>query len=182
MTLPSRRWVLAPYLDLPIADDGDEVDRSARRTRCQHGFSRGGPAAGRILSTNGSGRVRQAMRKRPRCRSGCAGLATISAMPRERWSITKSIAARADRERFIRIARERGYCRMLHEHHSTFEVLTKVAIANVRISVCATAARLDVRLAREERRLAIARGMHDGLRRPSSSGAPSTVIPMADPD
>ena len=71
--------------------------------------------------------------------------------------------ARADRERFIRVSRERGRCRMLHEKHSAFEVVTKNAIAWVRLRVArATGASIE-RIAREERRAAVARGMFDGL-------------------
>jgi GT2 family glycosyltransferase len=72
--------------------------------------------------------------------------------------------SRADRDRFIRIARERGYCRMLHEHHSMFEILTKEAIASVRLTIAQMMGAPVARLAREERRLAVARGMHDALR------------------
>ena len=70
---------------------------------------------------------------------------------------------RADRERFLRISRERGRCRMLHEEHSAWEVIRKNFIAWVRLTI-ARSLRADLpRLAREERRLAIARGMFDGL-------------------
>jgi GT2 family glycosyltransferase len=72
-------------------------------------------------------------------------------------------AARANRERFIRIARERGRCRMLHEKHSALDVIVKNAIAQVRLRVAQlTGASLE-RIAREERRVAVARGMFDGL-------------------
>jgi GT2 family glycosyltransferase len=71
--------------------------------------------------------------------------------------------ARANRERFIRIARERGRCRMLHEKHSAADVILKNAIAMMRLRI-AQLMRSDIaRIAREERRLAIARGMFDGL-------------------
>jgi GT2 family glycosyltransferase len=74
-------------------------------------------------------------------------------------------AARADRVRFIRIARERGFCRMLHENHSAFEVMTKVGIATLRLAIAQMLRAPIPRMAREERRWAIARGMYDGLRR-----------------
>jgi len=72
-------------------------------------------------------------------------------------------AARANRERFIRIARERGRCRMLHEKHSTLEVIAKNAIALARLRIARLTGAGMARIAREERRLAVARGMFDGL-------------------
>ena len=71
--------------------------------------------------------------------------------------------SRADRERFIRIARERGRCRMLHEKHSAMEVIIKNAVALGRLRVAQLIGAGLPRIAREERRLAIARGMFDGL-------------------
>ncbi|MBV8775465.1 MAG: hypothetical protein JO166_24495, partial [Deltaproteobacteria bacterium] len=71
---------------------------------------------------------------------------------------------RAMRKRFIRVARERGYCRTLHEHHSQTEVAIKIVIAAMRL-VLTRALKAPVgRIAREERRLAVAQGMRDGLR------------------
>ena len=43
--------------------------------------------------------------------------------------------SRANRERFIRIARERGRCRMLHEKHSAVDVIVKNAIAMTRLRI-----------------------------------------------
>ncbi len=71
--------------------------------------------------------------------------------------------SRANRDRFIRIARERGRCRMLHEKHSTLDVITKNAIATTRLRIAQVTGAGIARIAREERRLAIARGMFDGL-------------------
>jgi GT2 family glycosyltransferase len=71
--------------------------------------------------------------------------------------------ARANRERFIRIARERGRCRMLHEKHSSLDVILKNAIAMTRLRIAQLTGAGLARIAREERRLAIARGMFDGL-------------------
>jgi GT2 family glycosyltransferase len=71
--------------------------------------------------------------------------------------------ARANRERFIRIARERGRCRMIHEQHSALEVIGKNAVAIARLSFAKLIGAGLPRIAREERRLAIARGMFDGL-------------------
>ncbi len=76
-------------------------------------------------------------------------------------------AARADRDRFIYVARERGYCRMLHERHSRFEIWSKEMVASIRLTVAQTTGASTARLAREERSLAIARGMHDALHRNS---------------
>ena len=52
-------------------------------------------------------------------------------------------ASRADRERFIRIARERGYCRMIHEQHSAYEVWTKEIIAAMRLTIARASRRTD---------------------------------------
>ena len=71
--------------------------------------------------------------------------------------------SRANRERFIRIARERGRCRMLHEKHSALDVITKNAIAFTRLRIAQLTGAGLPRIAREERRLGIARGMFDGL-------------------
>ena len=172
---------LAPYLDLPIADDGDEVIEVRGVLGANMAFradalyqvgpfdERLGPgAAGHEEETEMSQRLRRAG-----YHIGYAPRALV---------YHEVDPARADRTRFIRIARERGFCRMLHEHHSTLDVLTKLVIANVRMVLARLLRAATPRLAREERRLAIARGMHDGLRRPSSGGAPSTVIPMAGQD
>ena len=70
---------------------------------------------------------------------------------------------RADRDRFIRISRERGRCRMLHETHSALEVITKNAIAWTRLTIARSLRAGLPRIAREERRLAVAHGMFDGL-------------------
>jgi GT2 family glycosyltransferase len=72
--------------------------------------------------------------------------------------------ARADRARFIRIARERGRCRMIHGHHSRTEVLMGVALAGLRLGVARALRASGERLAREDRRFATALGMLDGLR------------------
>ena len=72
--------------------------------------------------------------------------------------------ARADRARFLRIARERGRCRMLHESHRTLSVLADNAVAALRVWIARILGAGPRRLAREERRLAVAQGMLDGLR------------------
>jgi len=157
------------YLDLPISDHGDQVVEvrgvlganmafraSALR---QIGFfdERLGPgAAGHEEETEISQRLRSAG-----LRIGYAPQAVV-------WHEVDP--ARADRGRFIRIARERGYCRMLHEHHSNFEIFRKEVVASIRLTVARTIGAPVERVAREERRLAIARGMHDGLRDRSRAG------------
>ena len=71
--------------------------------------------------------------------------------------------ARADRARFIRIARERGRCRMLHERHRWIEVLWNVAYAGIGLSLAQRIGASGERMARADRRLATALGMLDGL-------------------
>jgi glucosyl-dolichyl phosphate glucuronosyltransferase len=164
---------LAPYLDLPIADDGEQVIEvrgvlganmafRAEALRSVGPFDeRLGPgAAGHEEETEMSNRLRQAG-----YRIGYAPRATV---------YHEVDASRADRERFIRIARERGFCRMIHERHSAADIITKLAIANVRIILVRLFHAPVSRIAREERRLAIARGMHDGLRQ-QHRNARSTV-------
>jgi GT2 family glycosyltransferase len=160
----AKAGAMAPYLDLPIADHGDEVIevrgvlganmafRAAALRQVGSFDERLGPgAAGHEEETEMSQRLRR------------AGL-HIGYAPRALvWHEVD--ASRANRERFIRIARERGYCRMLHEEHSAYEVWTKEIVAAVRLAVARAAGASIPRLAREERRLAIARGMHDGLPR-----------------
>jgi GT2 family glycosyltransferase len=164
----------APYLDLPIADHGNRVVevrgvlganmafRAAALRQVGPFDERLGPgAAGHEEETEMSQRLRRA-----RLRIGYAPLALV-------WHEVD--AARADRDRFIRIARERGYCRMLHEHHSTFEIWRKELIASIRLTVARslTIGATTARLAREERRLAIAHGMHDALRDSSRDRPPA---------
>jgi GT2 family glycosyltransferase len=154
----------APYLDLPIADDGGEAIEvrgvlGANMAFRAEALRRVGPfderlgpgAAGHEEETEISQRLRRAA-----YRIGYVPGALV---------YHEVDAARADRVRFIRIARERGFCRMLHERHSGFEVMTKVGIASVRLAIAKTLRASIPRIAREERRLAIALGMFDGLRR-----------------
>lgn len=155
--------VMAPYLDLPIADHGELVIevrgvlganmafRATALRQVGRFDERLGPgAAGHEEETEISQRLRRAG-----MHIGYAPQALV------RHEVD---AARADRERFIRIARERGYCRMLHERHSIYEIWTKEIIASARLVVAQTVGASIERVAREERRLAIARGMRDGLR------------------
>jgi GT2 family glycosyltransferase len=154
-----ERWV---YLDLPIVDHGEHVCevrgvlganmafRAAVLRQVGPFDERLGPGAGgHEEETEMSARIRRAG-----CRIGYAPRALV---------YHEVDPARADRERFIRIARERGRCRMIHERHSATDVLSKNAIAWTRLAF-ARALHLDPeRIAREERRLAVARGMFDGL-------------------
>ncbi len=78
---------------------------------------------------------------------------------------------RADRARFIRIARERGRCRMIHEPHSRFDVTLKNLIASTRLALASILRVSAERRAREERALAVARGMLDAL---NAEPTPST--------
>ena len=160
---------MAPYLDLPIADHGDSVIEvrgvlganmafRASAFRQVGGFDeRLGPgAAGHEEETEMSQRMRRAG-----LHIGYAPCALV-------WHEVDP--ERADRQRFIRIARERGYCRMLHEEHSRVEVWTKEAVAYFRLTITGMSGAPIPRRAREERRLAIAQGMHDGLRARTNKG------------
>jgi GT2 family glycosyltransferase len=161
---PSRLGPVAPYLDLPLVDHGDKVVevrgvlganmafRAAALMRIGPFFDeRLGPgAAGHEEETEISQRLRLAG-----LRIGYAPRALV---------YHEVDPARADRARFIRISRERGYCRTLHEFHSASDVAVKIAIASVRLAVARAIRSRPDRIAREERRLAIALGMRDGLR------------------
>jgi GT2 family glycosyltransferase len=153
---------MAVYLDLPIADDGDQVIEVRGVLGANMGFratalrqvgpfdERLGPGAGgHEEETEMSARLRRAG-----FRIGYAPKALVY------HEVDRS---RADRERFIRISRERGRCRMLHEKHSAIEVIVKNAVAFGRLRVAQLIGAGLPRIAREERRLAIARGMFDGL-------------------
>ncbi|HUY26554.1 MAG TPA: glycosyltransferase [Candidatus Binataceae bacterium] len=153
------KWV---YLDLPIFDYGDKVIevrgviganmafRAAAIARAGPFDERLGPGAcGHEEETEMSARLGRAG-----FRIGYAPAATV---------YHEVDPARADRERFIRISRERGRCRMLHETHSAVEVLGKNAIAWIRLRAARIAGASAERIAREERRAAVAHGMFDGL-------------------
>src|ERR1700687_4738899 len=152
----------APYLDLPIADHGDRVIevrgvlganmafRAAALRQVGPFDERLGPGAcGHEEETEMSARLLAAG-----FRIGYAPEALVY------HEVDRS---RADRARFIRISRERGRCRMIHEKHSATEVIIKNAIALTRLRLAQLVGAGLPRIAREERRLAIARGMFDGL-------------------
>ncbi|HUO04681.1 MAG TPA: glycosyltransferase [Candidatus Binataceae bacterium] len=157
---------MAPYLDLPIVDHGDEVVevkgvlganmafRADAIAKVGHFDERLGPGAcGHEEETEMSIRLRRAGYR-------------IGYAPRA-VAYHEVDPTRANRARFIRIARERGRCRMIHEEHSIgklFDILGKYAIAAIRLRVASIAGAGLARIAREERRLAVAQGMLDGLR------------------
>lgn len=153
----------APWLDLPIVDHGEQVIevrgvlgasmafRAAALERVGLFDERLGPgAAGHEEETEISARLRRAG-----FRIGYAPRAIV---------YHEVDAARANRARFLRIARERGRCRMIHERHRALAVLADNAIAALRVWAARLAGAGPERLAREERRLAVAQGMLDGLR------------------
>jgi GT2 family glycosyltransferase len=168
---------LAPYLDLPIADDGEEVIEVGGVLGANMAFRADalrtvGPFDERLGPGAAGHEEETEMSKRLRLSGYRIGYAPRVLVHHE------VDAVRADRARFIRIARERGFCRMIHERHSTTDVLTKLAIANVRMMLARMLRAPVARRAREERRLAIARGMHDGLRQKARNGRsamPTTV-------
>jgi GT2 family glycosyltransferase len=155
---------MAPYLDLPIVDHGEEVlevrgviganmafRASALRLAGPFDERLGPGAAGHEEETELSQRLRSLG-----FRVGYAPRALV---------LHEVDPARAVRSRFIRIARERGYCRTLHERHSHSEVALNIAIAAIRLTLARAFNAPAFRIAREELRLAVARGMRDGLTR-----------------
>lgn len=153
---------MAVYLDLPIADDGDQVVEVRGVLGANMGFRatalrQAGPFDERLGPGAGGHEEETEMSARLRRAGFRIGYAPKALVYHE---VDRS---RADRERFIRIARERGRCRMLHEKHSAIEVIAKNAIALTRLRFAQLIGAGLPRIAREERRLAIARGMFDGL-------------------
>ena len=155
---------MAPYLDLPMVDHGEEVlevrgvmganmafRASALRMVGPFDERLGPGAGGHEEETELSGRLRHAG-----LRIGYAPRALV---------LHEVDPARAVRARFIRVARERGYCRTLHERHSQGKVALNIAIAAIRLTLARAFNASLVRIAREERRLAVAQGMRDGLMR-----------------
>jgi glucosyl-dolichyl phosphate glucuronosyltransferase len=168
--------LLAPFLDLPLADHGDTVVEvrgvlganmafRAAALRAVGPFDeRLGPGAcGHEEETEISQRLR-----RHGFRIGYAPAALV-------WHEVEP--ARASRERFIRVSRERGYCRTLHERHSRGGALTAFAVARARLFVARALNAPIARLAREERRFAIACGILDGLRNPPAIAQPQPAPP-----
>jgi len=153
---------LAPYLDLPIADHGDDVIEVRGVLGANMAFRAGairqvGPFDERLGPGAGGHEEETEMSQRMRRAGFRIGYAPKALVYHD------VDPSRANRERFIRIARERGRCRMLHEKHSAADVILKSAIALVRLRVAQLTRAGLPRIAREERRLAVARGMFDGL-------------------
>jgi GT2 family glycosyltransferase len=153
---------MAVYLDLPIVDHGEHVCevrgvlganmafRAAALKQVGPFDERLGPGAcGHEEETEMSARLTRAG-----YRIGYAPAALVH---------HEVDPARADRERFIIVSRERGRCRMLHEDHSAYDVIGKNVIGIARLRFANLIGASMARIAREERRLAIARGMFDGL-------------------
>jgi glucosyl-dolichyl phosphate glucuronosyltransferase len=158
----AKAGVMAPYLDLPISDHGEQVREVLGVLGANMAFrafalqqvgpfdERLGPGAcGHEEETEMSARLRRAG-----FRIGYAPKALV---------YHEVDVTRANRDRFIRIARERGRCRMLHEHHSAAEVIGKNIVAWTRLKIARAVGASEDRIAREERRQATARGMFDGL-------------------
>jgi GT2 family glycosyltransferase len=153
---------MAAYLDLPITDHGEEVVEvrgvlGANMAFRAEAITQVGPFDERLGPGAGGHEEETEMSQRLRRAGFRIGYAPKALVYHE------VDPSRANRERFIRIARERGRCRMLHERHSAIDVIVKNAIAMTRLRI-AYWTRADLsRIAREERRLAVARGMFDGL-------------------
>jgi GT2 family glycosyltransferase len=153
---------MAVYLDLPIADHGDEVVEvrgvlGANMAFRADAIAQVGPFDERLGPGAGGHEEETEMSQRIRRAGFRIGYAPKALVYHE------VDPSRANRERFIRIARERGRCRMLHEQHSALDVIAKNAIAMTRLRIAQVTGAGIARIAREERRLAIARGMFDGL-------------------
>ncbi|SRR5579875_175596 len=71
--------------------------------------------------------------------------------------------ARANRETYLNLAWRRGYSRTLHESHRLAKVITLYSVAMLRLAIAKAFCAPLRRVAREERRVATARGMLDGL-------------------
>jgi GT2 family glycosyltransferase len=153
---------MAVYLDLPIVDHGEEVVEvrgvlGANMAFRADALRQVGPFDERLGPGAGGHEEETEMSQRLRRAGFRIGYAPKAPVYHE------VDPSRASRERFIRIARERGRCRMLHEKHSAADVILKNAIAQVRLRIAQVTRAGLPRIAREERRLGVARGMFDGL-------------------
>jgi GT2 family glycosyltransferase len=153
---------LAVYLDLPLADHGEAVLEvrgvlGANMAFRADALRQVGPFDERLGPGAGGHEEETEMSQRLRRAGLRIGYAPKALVYHE------VDPARANRERFIRIARERGRCRMMHEKHSAADVIVKNAVAQVRLRIAHLTGAGIARIAREERRLAVARGMLDGL-------------------
>jgi GT2 family glycosyltransferase len=153
----------ASYLDLPLVDHGEEVIEVAgvlgvNMAFRASAFHRVGPfderlgpgAAGHEEETEMSARLRSAG-----YRIGYAPGAIV---------FHEVDPARADPARFIRIARERGRCRVMHERHTLRRVRINWTVAALRLGVARLSGVQPERLAREQKRFATLDGMLEGLR------------------
>ena len=109
---------MAVYLDLPIADHGEEVIEvrgvlGANMAFRASALKQVGPFDERLGPGAGGHEEETEMSQRIRRAGFRIGYAPKALVYHE------VDPARANRERFIRIARERGRCRMLHEKHSS---------------------------------------------------------------
>lgn len=159
----AKAGAMAPYLDLPIADHGEATIEVRGVLGANMAFRAAalravGPFDER-LGPGACGHEEETEMSRRLARAGYK----IGYAPKA-LALHEVDPSRADRERFIRIARERGFCRTLHERHTAREAIVKETIAAARLLIAKLAGAPIERIAREERRLAIARGMRDGLR------------------
>jgi len=158
----------ACYLDLPIVDHGEQVIEVRGVLGANMAFrasalasvglfdERLGPgAAGHEEETEISSRLRRAGFK--------IGYAPDALVYHD------VDPARADRERFIRIARDRGRSRMIHERHSRIALALARVVAGSRLALARVLCASPDRIAREERRLATAQGMIEGASFPPNS-------------
>ena len=153
---------MAAYLDLPIVDHGEDIVEvrgvlGANMAFRADAIKKVGPFDERLGPGAGGHEEETEMSQRLRRAGFRIGYAPKALVYHE------VDPSRANRERFIRIARERGRCRMLHEKHSAADVILKNAISMTRLRIAQLTRAGIPRIAREERRLAIARGMFDGL-------------------
>lgn len=153
------RWV---YLDLPLVDHGDQVIEVRGVMGANMAFRAAAlEAVGPFDERLGPGAGGHEEETEMSARMRAAGL-QIGYAPRA-TAYHEVDPARADRGRFIRVARERGRCRMVHERHSAAEVALKNVVASLRLAAARLMRARPERIAREERRWAVARGMWDGL-------------------
>ncbi|MHB8381381.1 MAG: glycosyltransferase family 2 protein [Candidatus Binataceae bacterium] len=157
--IAGENWV---YLDLPIFERGEKTIEvrgviGANMAFRAEALAHAGPFDERLGPGAGGHEEETEMSARLRRAGYKIGYAPKALVYHEVDS------ARANRERFIQVSRERGRCRMLHEQHSAFSVITKILSAWARLKIARSAGASPERIAREERRAAVARGMFDGL-------------------
>lgn len=183
-TLPAedplqRVGPMAVYLDLPIADHGESVTEVRGLLGANMAFrSSTFAAVGRFDERLGPGACGHEEETEISARIRRAGL-KIGYAPNA-LAYHEVDPNRASRERFIRIARERGRCRVVHERHGVAGVALDAIVAAIRLATARAFRAPLARVAREEKRLAIYRGMLDGLRRAShatESSSASTSSP-----